>query len=364
MQISMPPSGARCSWTSSMKLRMRKMPRPLRLQEVFGGQRIGDRLRIEALALVAHANHQLARLAARDRREVDEHVLGRIVAIAVLDGVDDRLADGDTHPVHALVVEAEAAPDVIADHLHEVEHLEGAGEFESDDDMTVWRHGPRLNTIPSVERLSSRLRTGDASENLQSEVDCESGLSRGLAGFRFQTSGLRFSHASGSRRDHHARPPRAGTLRVPGDKSISHRYALLAALAEGASRLSNYAPGADCRSTLACLRRLGVEIQRGEDGVVTVMGRGLRGWRSPSGPLDAGNSGTTMRMLAGVLAAQPFSTQLVGDASLSRRPMRRVIEPLARMGARIEATDGHAPLTIHGAALHAIAHGPTCRARR
>jgi 3-phosphoshikimate 1-carboxyvinyltransferase len=149
-----------------------------------------------------------------------------------------------------------------------------------------------------------------------------------------------------------------GTLRVPGDKSISHRYALMAAVAEGASRLSDYAPGADCQSTLACLSRLGVDIQRGEQGVVTVVGRGLRGWSSPSGLLDAGNSGSTMRMLAGLLAAQPFNTQLVGDASLSRRPMRRVIEPLSRMGARIEATDGHAPLTIHGAALRAIAYRP------
>ena len=149
-----------------------------------------------------------------------------------------------------------------------------------------------------------------------------------------------------------------GTLRVPGDKSISHRYALIAAVADGRSRLSSYAPGADCQSTLACLGRLGVDIQRGENGVVTVVGRGLRGWSSPSALLDAGNSGSTMRMLAGLLAAQPFSTQLVGDASLSRRPMRRVIEPLSRMGARIEATDGHAPLTIHGATLHAITHRP------
>ena len=149
-----------------------------------------------------------------------------------------------------------------------------------------------------------------------------------------------------------------GTLRVPGDKSISHRYALIAAVAEGASRLANYAPGADCQSTLACLGRLGVDIQRGEQGAVTVVGRGLRGWSSPSGPLDAGNSGSTMRMLAGLLAAQPFSAQMIGDASLSRRPMRRVIEPLSRMGARIEATDGHAPLTIHGASLHAITHRP------
>lgn len=148
-----------------------------------------------------------------------------------------------------------------------------------------------------------------------------------------------------------------GRLRVPGDKSISHRYALLAALAEGRSDLTGYAPGADCRSTLACVRRLGVEIVE-DTGAVTVHGRGLGRLRSPSEALDAGNSGTTMRLLAGVLAGHPFSSRLIGDRSLSRRPMGRVIAPLERMGARIESTDLHAPLTIHGAALHALAHVP------
>jgi 3-phosphoshikimate 1-carboxyvinyltransferase len=146
-----------------------------------------------------------------------------------------------------------------------------------------------------------------------------------------------------------------GRVRVPGDKSISHRYALLAGVAEGPSRLTNYAPGADCRSTLACLRGLGVDVQE-EAGAITILGRGFERWRSPAGPLDAGNSGTTMRMLLGLLAAQRFTAGIVGDASLSRRPMRRVIEPLTRMGARIDAVDGHAPLTVHGAPLRAIAH--------
>jgi len=144
-----------------------------------------------------------------------------------------------------------------------------------------------------------------------------------------------------------------GRLRVPGDKSISHRYAMLAALAEGRSELRNYAPGADCQSTLACLRALGVEISA-DAGTVTLLGRGLGSFRSVGGPLDAGNSGSTMRMMAGILAAQGFETTMVGDASLSRRPMRRVIEPLSRMGARIDAVDGHAPLTIHGTRLNAI----------
>lgn len=157
------------------------------------------------------------------------------------------------------------------------------------------------------------------------------------------------------------RPARriAGRLDVPGDKSIAHRYALIAALADGPSRLTNFAPGADCHSTLGCLASLGVHIE--EDLAarsVTLMGRGFQHWRSPAGPLDAGNSGTTMRMMAGLLAARPFTTTMIGDESLSRRPMRRVMEPLARMGARIEATDGHAPLTIHGGPLHGIAFAP------
>jgi 3-phosphoshikimate 1-carboxyvinyltransferase len=148
-----------------------------------------------------------------------------------------------------------------------------------------------------------------------------------------------------------------GRLQVPGDKSIAHRYAILAALAEGETAIRNFAPGADCGSTLSCLEALGVQVGRHE-GSVTVIGRGPGGFRSPDAALDAGNSGTTMRMLAGVLAAQRFSTRLVGDASLSRRPMLRVIEPLTRMGARIDATDGHAPLAIHGSPLHGIAYEP------
>src|SRR6185295_6399984 len=149
-----------------------------------------------------------------------------------------------------------------------------------------------------------------------------------------------------------------GRLRVPGDKSIAHRYALLAALAEGSSTLTHFAPGADCRSTLACLRGLGVEVDEGPDGTVTLMGRGFGQLRSPAAALDAGNSGTTMRLLAGVLAGHPFSATIVGDASLSSRPMRRVTAPLEQMGARIDATDGHAPITVHGARLQAILHRP------
>jgi 3-phosphoshikimate 1-carboxyvinyltransferase len=134
---------------------------------------------------------------------------------------------------------------------------------------------------------------------------------------------------------------------------------MIAALAQGPSRLHNYAPGADCHSTLACLRALGVSIT--EDGTtVTVMGRGPGRLGSPSGPLDAGNSGTTMRLMAGVLAAHPFTTAMIGDESLSRRPMRRVIEPLGLMGCRIEATDGHPPIVVHGTTLHATTfHSPT-----
>jgi len=149
-----------------------------------------------------------------------------------------------------------------------------------------------------------------------------------------------------------------GRITVPGDKSISHRYAILAALAHGRSELSNYAPGADCRSTLACVQQLGVDVTTDAAGVVTLLGRGLGQLRSAGGALDAGNSGTTLRLLAGVLAGHPFASKLVGDESLSRRPMRRVMAPLTEMGATLEAVDGHAPLTIHGARLHAIHFRP------
>jgi 3-phosphoshikimate 1-carboxyvinyltransferase len=145
-----------------------------------------------------------------------------------------------------------------------------------------------------------------------------------------------------------------GRVRPPGDKSISHRYALFAAIADGTSTLSGYSTGGDCASTIACLRALGVAVeQTGRNGAglqLRVSGRGLRGFTPPAAPLDAGNSGSTMRMLSGVLAAQPFATSITGDDSLRRRPMRRIIVPLERMGARVESTDGRPPLTIHGAA--------------
>jgi 3-phosphoshikimate 1-carboxyvinyltransferase len=151
-----------------------------------------------------------------------------------------------------------------------------------------------------------------------------------------------------------------GRIRVPGDKSISHRYALLSALADGTSRLTNYSPGADCAATLDCLRALGVAIRREPDprdgrlSTIVVEGRGLGGLRAPAGTLDAQNSGTTTRLLSGILAAHPFTCVLTGDASLRRRPMKRVIEPLTRMGATIAAVDGCAPLTITGGRLRPI----------
>jgi 3-phosphoshikimate 1-carboxyvinyltransferase len=145
-----------------------------------------------------------------------------------------------------------------------------------------------------------------------------------------------------------------GSIGVPGDKSISHRYAMLAALAAGQSRFKNFSPGADCASTLACVRALGCNVARDEDGTVVIEGRGPQ-LQSPDAPLDCGNSGSTMRMLSGILAGQAFSTDLIGDESLSRRPMRRIIDPLVRMGAQIRATEsGCAPLRITGGRLHGI----------
>ena len=148
-----------------------------------------------------------------------------------------------------------------------------------------------------------------------------------------------------------------GSMCVPGDKSISHRYAMLAALAQGRSRFENYSPGADCASTLGCVKALGCKVERDEKGAVVIDGIGPQ-LRAPSGPLDCGNSGSTMRMLSGIVAAQPFSSELIGDESLSRRPMKRVMEPLRLMGAEITATDDHAPLSITGTRLHGIAYAP------
>jgi 3-phosphoshikimate 1-carboxyvinyltransferase len=146
----------------------------------------------------------------------------------------------------------------------------------------------------------------------------------------------------------------AGSLEVPGDKSISHRYAMLAALAEGVSEISHFSAAADCRSTLECLERLGVKVDANGDRV-RVTGVGLGGLRKSRRALDAGNSGTTMRLLTGILAGQAFRSTIDGDRSLRKRPMRRVIEPLSQMGARIRAGDGgYAPLEIEGAHLASI----------
>lgn len=145
-----------------------------------------------------------------------------------------------------------------------------------------------------------------------------------------------------------------GAIRLPGDKSISHRWAMISALAEGTTTIDGYATGEDCHSTLGIVRRLGIAVE--EDGArVRITGKGLNGLSAPDGPLDAGNSGSTIRMMSGILAAQPFDAVIGGDESLSRRPMQRVMKPLAEMGASIEAQEGKfPPLTIHGRPLHAI----------
>ena len=155
-------------------------------------------------------------------------------------------------------------------------------------------------------------------------------------------------------------PARAvsGAVLLPGDKSISHRYAMLAAIAEGTTKIENYSGGADCQSTLACVRALGAGVEA-NGGAVHITGRGLEGLHQPESTLDAGNSGSTIRMLSGILAAQPFVTRIGGDESLSRRPMERIMKPLAQMGAHIEASENRfPPLTIHGRPLHSMEYTP------
>ena len=146
----------------------------------------------------------------------------------------------------------------------------------------------------------------------------------------------------------------SGVIQLPGDKSISHRYGMLAAIADGVSKIENYSLGADCQSTLACIQALGARVEK-RDGALSIEGRGLDGLRQPAAMLDAGNSGSTIRMLSGILAAQPFVTRIGGDDSLSRRPMERIMKPLAEMGAGIEARENRfPPLIIHGTGLHPI----------
>jgi len=149
-----------------------------------------------------------------------------------------------------------------------------------------------------------------------------------------------------------------GLVRIPGDKSISHRYAMLAAIAEGTSRFHNFSAARDCFSTLGCVRTLGCAWEQTDYGAIEVKGHGLQ-LSPPTDLLDCGNSGSTIRMLSGILAAQPFTCMLFGDESLSRRPMARIIAPLSEMGAKIDSAEGgRPPLRIHGGPLRAIRYRP------
>lgn len=153
-------------------------------------------------------------------------------------------------------------------------------------------------------------------------------------------------------------PARAidGIVTLPGDKSISHRYGMIAAIAEGESSIANYATGADCQSTLACMQALGAKVERQADGITVIEGGALR---EPAGDLDAGNSGTITRMLTGILAGQSFTSRIIGDESVSGRPVDRVTKPLATMGANIELRNGrYPPIVIHGRPLHGIEYTP------
>jgi 3-phosphoshikimate 1-carboxyvinyltransferase len=156
------------------------------------------------------------------------------------------------------------------------------------------------------------------------------------------------------------RPARSvsGVVRIPGDKSISHRYAMLAALAKGTSKFHNFSEAEDCFNTLGCMCALGSGWERCEDGAIGVYGVGMR-LKAPSERLDCGNSGSTMRLLSGILAGQPFASELFGDASLSRRPMARIMKPLTEMGAQISSSEGgRPPLKIQGGRLRAIHYKP------
>ena len=156
---------------------------------------------------------------------------------------------------------------------------------------------------------------------------------------------MKFTHTSSLR----------GELTVPGDKSISHRSVMFGALADGLTEIHGFLQGADCLSTISCFSKMGISIEnQGE--TVLVHGRGLHGLTAPDSVLDCGNSGTTTRLISGILSAQKFDTTLTGDASIQKRPMKRIIDPLSQMGAKIESVNGNgcAPLHITGSPLHSI----------
>ncbi|MEM7612414.1 MAG: 3-phosphoshikimate 1-carboxyvinyltransferase [Pseudomonadota bacterium] len=149
--------------------------------------------------------------------------------------------------------------------------------------------------------------------------------------------------------------PLSGAVRLPGDKSVSHRSLMFGAIADGTTRIQGLLEGEDCLATRDAMHAMGVNIERHEAGAYSVHGVGMHGLNAPSSPIDLGNSGTAMRLLCGLLAAQPFPSALVGDASLSTRPMRRITEPLGLMGARVTTVDGHAPLSVSASeALHGL----------
>ena len=159
----------------------------------------------------------------------------------------------------------------------------------------------------------------------------------------------------------HTTKPLKGELSVPGDKSISHRAVMFGSLASGATEISHFLKGADCLSTIECFRKMGADIREENDGResrILIRGKGLHGLSAPSSVLDCGNSGTTTRLISGILSGQSFSSELTGDASIRKRPMGRIIRPLRQMGASIESLGGNdcAPLRIEGKPLHAISY--------
>ena len=147
----------------------------------------------------------------------------------------------------------------------------------------------------------------------------------------------------------------SGSLVIPGDKSISHRAIMFGSLAEGTTRITNFLEGADCLSTISCFQKMGIDIEN-TSGEILVHGKGLHGLCAPTETLDVGNSGTTTRLISGILAGQDFVSELTGDASIQKRPMKRIMTPLSQMGADIVSLNGNgcAPLKISGKKLHAI----------
>ena len=313
IRTSMPPPFARAICTSSMKLRMKKMPRPLDFRRFSGASGSGSSSGSKPSPWSRTRIDELAGGAGGDHREFDGHQLGRVAPVAVLDGVDDRFADRHADPMLRILVEAEVPSELVADRLDQIDHLEQARELQANGVASIRASGggpPRKQNGP--HKVTQPVEHGPAGSRPDSDA-----IVRRWSSARPFRSGLPPNSGDGCAYPATNRSPTA---------TPSWRRSPTAARSFETSRR-----GPTARRPGPASARSGCR-SRADTATLTIIGRGPRGFCSPAGALDARNSGTTTRLLTGLLAAHPFAATITGDDSLRRRPMRRVIAPLTSHG--------------------------------